>query len=161
MVSMRDQKSILHRRFGSSLEPGLKPTPMGCPRGKRFATLLTFWRKLWGMDVGRNIKWVKNMFERTVANYNLTWIYTFFSYFNLHILEGRRRYSLQFIIFLTTYFIPDHLEDLLIHSYNHWKKCWDDLMAILEFGPLSPLYNVDRSPVVNFLFGPLNVVWWG
>ena len=31
------------------------------------------------------------------------------------------------------------------------KKCWDDLMAVLEFGPLSPLLNVDRSHVVNLL----------
>ena len=34
------------------------------------------------------------------------------------------------------------------------------IMAVIEFGPLSPLYNVDRSHVVNFLVGPLNIVWW-
>ena len=36
-------------------------------------------------------------------------------------------------------------------------------MAVIEFGPvaLSPLYNVDRIHVVNFLDGPLNIVWQG
>ena len=34
-------------------------------------------------------------------------------------------------------------------------------MAVIEFSPLSPLYNVDRSNIVNFLVGPLNIVWWG
>ena len=31
-------------------------------------------------------------------------------------------------------------------------------MAVIEFGPLSPLYNIDRSHVVNFLVGPFNIV---
>ena len=34
-------------------------------------------------------------------------------------------------------------------------------MAVLEFGPLSPPNNVDKNHVVNFLVGPLNIVWWG
>ena len=34
-------------------------------------------------------------------------------------------------------------------------------MAVIEFGPLSLLYNVDGSHIVNFLVGPLNIVWWG
>ena len=45
---------------------------------------------------------------------------------------------------------------------NHWKKkCWDDVMAVIEFCPLSPLYNFDRSHLVNFLVGTLNIVWGG
>ena len=31
-------------------------------------------------------------------------------------------------------------------------NCWDDLMAVIEFDPLSPLY-VDSSHAVNFLVG--------
>ena len=46
-------------------------------------------------------------------------------------------------------------------SCTHWQKCWDDLMAVIEFGSLSPVHDVDRSRVVNFLVGPLNIVWWG
>ena len=34
-------------------------------------------------------------------------------------------------------------------------------MAVLEFSHISPpLYNVNRSHVVSFLVGPLNIVWW-
>ena len=36
-------------------------------------------------------------------------------------------------------------------------------MAVLEIDPLptSPLYNVDRCHVANFIVVPLNIVWWG
>ena len=46
----------------------------------------------------------------------------------------------------------------LINKLQPWnKKCWDDLMVLIEF-PFPN--NVDRRNVVNFLVGPLNIVWW-
>ena len=34
-------------------------------------------------------------------------------------------------------------------------------MAVIESGPLSSLYSIDRSHIVNLLVEPLNIVWWG
>ena len=34
-------------------------------------------------------------------------------------------------------------------------------MAIIEFGSIPPIYNVDKSNVVNFLVGPLNIFGGG
>ena len=33
-------------------------------------------------------------------------------------------------------------------------------MAVIDFGPLSPLYNVGWSHVVIYLVGYLSIVWW-
>ena len=55
-----------------------------------------------------------------------------------------------------------NINKCVIHScsHNHLKKYWDDLMAVLEFDPLSPLCNVNKCHVVNFTVVPLNIVWW-
>ena len=31
-------------------------------------------------------------------------------------------------------------------TYNHWNKCWDDLMAVIEFGPSPPVESCCQLP---------------
>ena len=70
----------------------------------------------------------------------------------------------SFIIhLLSSYGILIFLHLFLLHewSYNHRKKCWNDLMVFIEFGSFFSLFNFDRSYVVSFLVAPPNIVWWG
>ena len=79
-------------------------------------------------------------------SFQSSWIFLFL--FTFLVFYWNRRFKVifnslvawGFSIFLSMSLFQFHLRipNPFSHFYNHWKKCWEDLMAVFEFGPLSP-----------------------